>query len=674
MKHLQFKRISFIFFLILSIPSFAQFPFGFETQKKGLTCERIPLIMQFMLAKHVMIKKLDSTLKERTIEEYIKGVDPSKTLLLTKDVSEIKNLLSKFFDDLKKRDCGALKKIQDISISRAIENEAFMKEFLGDKYVLDENVEIVTDPDKRQFSSTQKDKEQQLIKYAHFQISNYLLAGTEIKEAKKLLFHRYEIITKRLKEKPENKFYDDFVKAHASAFDPHTNYLSLDDFEDFQITMRLSLEGIGAQLSSEDGFTVVEEIIPGGAADRAKVLLQKDKIIAVGQVPKKKGAKVDSTNVIDMDLKDVVRLIRGPKDSQVQLTLLRKAGSETKRMEVVIKRDKISLKDQEAKLKIEERKIGDRTLKLGVIDLPSFYGDQEEKRSSYADVKKLLEQAKKDKVEGILLDMNQNGGGLLEAARQLGGLFIREGGIVATKDYEGSVRQLVDDDSSVVWSGPLVLLTSRASASAAEILAGAMKDYKRALIIGADHTFGKGSVQEVNPFAYDMGAIKITTALFFLPGGQTTQHQGVSSHIVLPSTLNTDKIGEKSLDYSLQPQKIAPFVSTKANADEPLKAWVPITDSLVKRLAKNSEKRVKTEAKFAEILKEIEEAKKNQDVIKLADFRKKAKEDKKKEDEDKKKTLAQRKDAYVAPYINEGLNILADLVVEEEKDKKTAQH
>jgi carboxyl-terminal processing protease len=651
----------------------AQFPFGFETQKKGLTCERIPLIMQFMLAKHITVKKLDNTLKSRTIEEYIKGVDPSKTLLLARDVSEVKNLLNKFFDDLKRRDCAALEKIKEIAVKRAVENESFMKSLLSDTYKLNENVEIVTDPDKRMFAANEKEKEEQLTKYAHFQISNYLLAGTEIKEARKLLFHRYEIITKRLKEKSSQKLYDDFVKAHASAFDPHTSYLSMDDFEDFQITMRLSLEGIGAQLSSEDGFTVVEEIIAGGAADKAKILQPKDKIIAVGQVPKKKNEKIQSTNVIDMDLKDVVRLIRGPKDSQVQLTVLRKQGSETQRLEVVIKRDKISLKDQEAKLRVESRKVGDRTLKLGVIELPSFYGDQEEKRSSYADVKKLLEQAKKEKVEGILLDMNQNGGGLLEAARQLGGLFIREGGIVATKDYEGSVRQLVDDDPAVVWNGPLVLLTSRASASAAEILAGALKDYKRALIIGADHTFGKGSVQEVNPFAYDMGAIKITTALFFLPGGQTTQHQGVSSHIVLPSTLNIDKIGEKALDYSLPPQKIESFLSSKANLENPSQSWAPVNDALVKKLAKNSEKRVKADTKFQEILKELEENKKNPDVIRLAEFRKKAKEDKKKEDEDKKKTLAQRKDDYVAPYINEGLNILADMIAETET-KKTAQH
>jgi len=632
--------------------------------KKGLTCDRLPHLMQFMASKHYSIRKIDNTLRERTIKEYINFLDGSKTLLLLSDVKKVKNIMRKMFKTMKNSDCAALDQVKQIALDRSKENENFMRSFMGKDYKFDESIKLVTDPEKRQYAKNSAEKNELLKKFAHFQISNYLLNETPLEEAKGLLVHRYELVTKRIAEKDDQNQFSELLKAFATAFDPHTSYFSMEDFEDFQINMKLSLEGIGASLSSQDGFTVVEEVITGGAADRAGVLERKDKIISVSQVGKKNEKAV---SVVDMDLKDVVRLIRGKKGSKVKLTILRKSGSETKRMEVVIVRDKIDLTDSAAKLKMEKRVVDGKTYNLAVIDLPSFYGALEKgKRSSYDDMKDLLAKANKSKADGLLLNLRQNGGGLLEGARSISGLFINKGPIVATKDTEGNVRQLIDEDESISFSKPMVILISRASASAAEILPGALLDYDRAVLVGADRTFGKGSVQQVEPFANDMGAVKITTALYFLPKGESTQHQGVRSHINLPSVLQSEKIGENTLDYSLPPQKIKSFAGKEYNLNKGKQSYIPITDDIVKKLAANSKKRVESDKKFDEIRKEIIESKKNDGMVVLSDFRKKAAEDKKDED----KTLAERKKDMNEPYINEGLNVLVDLVDEVQKKEK----
>lgn len=650
---------------VFNFESRAQFsvPLQFQTQK-GLTCDRLPFLMHFMATKHYSIQKVNEMLTNRSIEEYLKFLDGSKTLLLKEDIRLVRKHMQRLMSEMKKGNCEDFDVIRGLVLKRAKENELFIKNLMGADYKFNENVVINTDPDKREYASSAKEKNDLLEKFAHFQISNYLLNETKLDEARKLLTHRYELISKRLEEKTQLSMYSDYLKAFAGAFDPHTGYFAKEDFEDFQIQMKLSLEGIGASLSSQDGFTVVEEIIPGGAADRANVLKRKDKIVSVSQV--KGGKPTEATNVVDMDLQDVVRLIRGKKGSKVQLTILRQEGSATNRLDVTIVRDKIDLEDQAAKLKVESRKVGDKTLKLGVLDLPSFYGAMETgKRSAYHDMRALLVKANKQNVDGILLNLRQNGGGLLDGARLITGLFLKQGPVVATKDTEGNVRQLIDEDDEIVFSKPLVVLTSRASASAAEILPGALKDYNRALIVGADHTFGKGSVQQVEPFAHDMGAVKITTALYFLPGGSTTQHQGVKSHIVLPSILQSDKIGEATLDYSLPPQKITPFIGTKANSQEPGKGFQPITEDIVKKLSKLSADRIKSSKEFADVQKELAESKKNEGVLILSDFRKKAKEDKAEES----KTVSERKEDLNAPYVKEGLNILIDLINEVEKKK-----
>lgn len=633
--------------------------FAQNSYATGLSCAVLPQLFGLYLRFHYVHREITNDVREHTVDQFVKSLDPTKMLLLQDDVKTFKKNLLSVFKTMDDGDCKKIDAIQEVLLARAIENENFAKEFLGEKYKLDDTVELITDPDKRKNPSNLDEKKKLLSKMIHFQISNYLISKTVLAEAKKNVIHSYELVTKRVKEKKPDERYVDFAEAFALALDPHSSYLSADSLEEFRIQMQLSLEGIGASLSSQDGFTVVEEVIPGGAADRMKVLLPKDKIIAVAQDGKK------AESVIDMDLQDVVKQIRGKKGTKVTLTILRQSEkSET--FDVTIVRDKVDIKESAAKITYENRKVNNVSMKIGVIDLPSFYGGGREGRSSFGDMRTLVIEAKKQKVDGIVIDLSRNGGGLLDDAVKIAGLFIRRGPVVATKGSDQKVDILSDRDEDILWSGPLLILTSRLSASASEILAGALKDYNRALVVGGDHTFGKGSVQVVSDLPQNLGAMKVSTGMFFIPGGDSTQHKGVDSHIELPSVFTTEDVGEKTMDYSLPAQKIASFVGDEANVLDPLKQWQPVTTDLISKLKKSSLDRVSKDTKFAEIKKSIEETKKNKGIIRLAEIRKKVEEENKKEEKEKKDKKDSRKAKLKesqAPLVSEGVNIMSDWLV-----------
>ncbi len=594
--------------------------------------------------------------REGTVDEYIKGLDPSKTLLLEGDVARLKKSLTKVFSTMQSGDCSALDEAESLVLERARDGEKLAKEDVDATFKRDENVELMLDPDKRGYARTEEDRKALVKKMIHFQMANYLISETKLEEAKKSLIHRYELIVKRIQERKANNLTERFAEAFAETLDPHSAYLSKQNLDDFNLQLRLSLEGIGASLSSQDGFTVIEELISGGGAEKSGMLRPKDRIIAVAQDRQK------PVNVIDMDLQNVVKMIRGKKGTKVTLTVLRQ-GEKSETFEVTIVRDKIDLKDQAAKITYENREVEGRKLKIGVIDLPSFYPGEKGARNSYRDMKNLLLEAKKNNVDGIVLNLARNGGGSLEDAVRISGLFINKGGVVATKERGRDPNVLADDEEDTVYNGPLVVLTSRLSASASEILAGALRDYKRALVVGADHTFGKGTVQILQGLPLDLGAMKVTTGMFFLPRGKSTQHAGVDSDITIPSIFNTEKIGEKSMTNSLPPQAIQPFLSTDANSAEMPNYWRPVNPTIVPKLTELSRARVKKDPKFAEIEKEAKEYEADRGVVKLADLMKKAngeKSKKKKDDKDKKR--GEKAKDLEAPVVQEAVNILADMI------------
>jgi len=651
-RHLRGFSLALALALPLSIAGGPQ-----PARAAALTCEALPNLVEAILQNHVKYRKLDDGLKDRAVDAYVKRLDPSHTLLLEKDVAELKQQLRPVFDEIQEGKCDRLKKSQLNLVTRYHDMESYFRSFVERPgYQIDSKVTLVTDPEKRGYPKTVDERNELYQKLAHFQMSNYVSAGTSLEEAKKQLVHRYELLSKQAAEQKTEDVYTAFLDSFASALDPHSNYLSADDVEDFQIGMGLSLEGIGLALSSRDGYVVVEEVIAGGAAERTQTIKRKDKIIAVAQ----EGSA--PANVIDMPLRDVVKMIRGKKGTPVELTVLRQ-GDTTERFNTTIVRDKINLEEQAAKLRFENRQVDGKTYKLAILELPSFYGDRDaSKRQSIKDVQELLDQAEKEKSDGLLLDLSRNGGGLLEHAVGISGLFLKKGPMVAVQHSPQQTQMLPDPDGEIRWSGPLVVLESRASASASEILAGALKDYKRAVIVGDDHTFGKGTVQSVVPLREGLGALKITTALFFRPGGESTQLAGVPADVVIPSPFDLSEFGEGAQPYSLPGQRIDPFVGPAANGSAPDdKRYTPVTPEIVKVLAERSQSRVAQSTEFAEMAKKRDEAKKNQGVIRLDQIEKEKKEDDAADAADQTPS-ARAAAREKSPQVQEAVMILADLV------------
>jgi carboxyl-terminal processing protease len=388
-----------------------------------------------------------------------------------------------------------------------------------------------------------------------------------------------------------------YLTALAHAYDPHSDYMSRRQTEEFSIAMNLSLVGVGATLQSDDGYCKIRELLPGGPAARSKLLKVGDRIVAVAQDGK------EPVDIVDMPLPEVVGLIRGAKGTGVRLTIIPgNAADSSVRKTIALVRDEIKLEDQEAKARLVEVK-GEtgQVTRLGLIDLPSFYsgtenGKRADQKSASADVARLLAKLKQEKVQGIVLDLRRNGGGSLEEAISLTGLFIKAGPVVQTKDLAGDLHVEFDRDPSVLYDGPLVVLTSRLSASASEILAGALQDYGRALVVGDSATFGKGTVQSVVPLAdvmhrfglpvqSDPGALKLTIRKFYRPSGGSTQLKGVASDIVLPSPTAALKAGEVEMPDALAWDSVSP--SEHAELDRVTPWLSTLRNVSAKRIAAN---------------------------------------------------------------------------------------
>lgn len=665
--------------LVISFLIFFQSQLFAINKESTLECGVIQPIMQAFLANHVYFRKMEPELETRTIEQYINRLDPSKSYLLESDVATIKTnlkgIMKKLYDNSIMRvtpDCASILAAQDILEKRTSEVEAFVRTFLSSpEFKFNENVELVVDPKLRNWSKNEKELKELTIKFLQFQISNYLATEMKLEDAKKQLIHRYELNVARQKKISPDEVYVFFLDAFATSLDAHSGFLGKDTLEDFEISMRLSLEGIGAALIWEDGYTTIDNLIPGGSAEKSGELQPKDKIIAVAQ------GEGPFENVIDMPLRDVVRLIRGKKGTLVRLSILRQTSKETTRLIVSLKRDKINLQDEAAKLTYTTVKDGDKNLKIAVIDLPSFYGDmQKQTRSCFDDMRKLVDQAKREKADGMILDLSRNGGGLLSEAVRIGGLFIKKGNIVATQDQSSKMEFLADEDEKVNWNGPLVVLTSRLSASASEIVSGALKDYHRALIVGADHTFGKGTVQAMMNLPRDLGAIKVTTGMFFIPGGNSTQYRGVTADVELPSIFSTKDIGESSLDYSLPAKSVSKFTSESANDADLAYNWNPVTPSLIEKLKGLSSARVEKNPEFKKIKEDLADLENSKSVVNLAKSMKKQKEEKAKEKKDGKKVARKGKrqsdEEYLkTPHVSESIQILADLIRMSSNNRQT---
>jgi len=427
--------------------------------------------------------------------------------------------------------------------------------------------------------------------------------------------HHYDWILHTISKWDGADILQAYLNALAHAYDPHTDYFPPENAEDFSIGMSLSLVGIGAKLTEDYGYCTIASLIPGGPAAQSKLLNEKDQIVAVAQ------SNLPPVNVVDMELTKVVQMIRGTKGTQVQLTIV-PAEDHTARRVVTLIRDEIKMEDEEAKAQlIEMPDSHGGTNRIGVIELPSFYGTVNmpdeivhSPKSCTEDVARLLKKLEQEKIQGVILDMRSNPGGLLNEAVNLTGLFIKSGPVVLARDPDGKVAVLSDTDNNELYSGPLVVMINRFSASAAEICAAALQDYGRAIVVGDTSTHGKGTVQKptpLRPFVWpataaatnDPGTLKITINKFYRVSGASTQLKGVASDIVLPDILNySTEIGETSLENPLPWDTIPSATYDKLNLAQPYLA----------QLKKDSAARIATNQDFTYIRQDIDELKKLQ--------------------------------------------------------------
>jgi carboxyl-terminal processing protease len=565
-------------------------------KSEGLKHSDVQYLIGQVLSVHAQYNELDDELSKRILSNYIDTLDYGKYYFYQSDISEFSKHEKHFDDYITIGDFRAVYEIFNVYKKRYDEAMEIFDELLKADYDFQVDETIITDRRNVPFAANKDDMRERWRKNIKLQLLNYISAGKDINEAKQKLQKKYQLAKKRLEEINNDKLMDIFLNSVTTALDPHTNYLSYEDSQDFDISMKLKLEGIGVRLRSEDGFVIVESIITGGAADKLPEELKlkpNDKIMAVAQ------GNGDPVDVIDMDLKDVVKLIRGEKGTKVTLTILRESvnGDKPQRLKVPIVREEIKLEDSEVKYSVHSMDRDGHDFKIGYIKLPSFYKDDDSGKSSSGDTKAAIENLKKEHVNLIVLDLRGNPGGRLDEAVEIAGLFIDEGPVLQVMNKNNPPRIYYDNDPAIYYSGPLVVLIDRFSASASEILAGALKDYRRALFIGASNTFGKGTVQSYSELRRNMGAIKITTHIFYQPGGTSNQLNGIAPDILVPDMSSIWDISEAESKYPLKWQRIDPANFKKYNM---------LNESLVKSLKSISEKRTSA-GEYAELRKKIKE-------------------------------------------------------------------
>ena len=557
---------------------------------------------------HYLQQPFDDVVSSKFLDKYLDSLDPAHLVFFQTDLAQFEKWRTELDDMIMKTGDTSPAEIifnrfldhfarQVAYATNLIANEKF--EFIGNERYTPNRKELPRPSDLTEAKKLWHER-------VRVEWLTELLDKKKPAEIKETLTRRYTRQLRMLEEFDSDDVFQIYLDSLAHVYDPHSDYMGKSAFDNFNISMKLSLFGIGALLRSEDGYCKIQELMDGPAKKSGQIK-PNDKIIAVAQGA---GEPVD---VVDMKLNKVVELIRGAKGTEVRLTVVPvDAPDPSTRKIVTLIRDEIKLEDQEAKAKLIELPGEDSQtpLRVGIIDLPSFYADLEsrkaDRKSTTTDVAKLLNKLKEEKVAGVILDLRRNGGGSLEEAINLTGLFIKEGPVVQVKDPDGHISVDKDTDPAVLYEGPLVVLTSRFSASASEILAGALQDYGRALIVGDSSTHGKGTVQtllRLGPImrtTNELGALKITIRKFYRASGSSTQLKGVVPDIVLPSVNNYMDVGEVSLSNALAWDTVPSAKYDPVNVIPPL----------LPELRRRSDARITSDKDFAYVRDEIERFKK----------------------------------------------------------------
>jgi carboxyl-terminal processing protease len=592
-------------------------------------------ITRLMSREHLTRHPLDNEIASRWITNYLKMLDPRKVFFTQADVDGFMKFRDQLDDMALKGDTSFAYLVFNKFLERFDERVKLVDQLLASKNDFTVEEDLITDPDLISYAkddADMRDRWRKRIKYELLELASEKAkpdsaapgipnatpiegpAESKFKLDSQLSHEKisktYHFRIKRMKQTSADELLEMYLTALTTSYDPHTSYMSPESLENFEIQMRLNLEGIGAALEAPEGETIVKKVIPGGAAAKDGRLKPDDKIVGVGQ-----GADGPIKDVNEMKLNNVVKLIRGHQGTIVRLQVVPKGETDPKIYNIT--RQQIELTDSEARSVIFEagKKPDGLPYKIGIINLPSFYMDmtgaragREDFKSTTRDVAKLLKEFEKQKVDAVVVDLRYNGGGSLTESINLTGLFIDVGPVVQVRDFDGSKAQIYEDtERGVAWAGPLVVLTSKYSASASEIFAGAIQDYKRGLVVGDTSTHGKGTVQSLLDLgaklfrginnAPQLGALKITMQQFYRPDGDSTQNRGVLADVELPSLRSQLDVGESTLPFAMKFDQV-PAV--------PYRKYPFVDNRIVDQLKNLSGQRRKDSKDFQKVLHDIE--------------------------------------------------------------------
>lgn len=544
------------------------------------------LTAEFLTRFHYRPIPLDDALSVRIMNRFIDSLDPDRLIFLQADVDKFLTGSKEIDDAIDRQDLTIPFSIFNVYQMRIIERMTFARGLLKQNFDFSKQEEFSIVRDKEPWPRSNAESDDLWRKRVKNDWLRLKLVGKDDATIRKTLDKRYENSIERTYKYKSDDAFQSFMAAYTTSVDPHTDYFGVKASAEFDISMKLSLVGIGAVLQERDDYTTIRELVAGGPAQSSGKLAVGDRIIGVGQ-----GKDGPIKEVIGMRLDEVVQMIRGDKGSVVRLDILpADAGADGKHHVITLVRDKISLDKQAAKKTILPVKDGDVTRKIGVITLPAFYEDIQARRkgdknykSASRDVAKLIAELKQDKVDGVLVDLRNNGGGSLSEAIDLTGLFVGKGPVVQQRNANGEVKVESDNLPTPAWKGPLGVLINRGSASASEIFAAAIQDYGRGVVIG-EPSFGKGTVQTVvdldevanNPKP-EYGELKFTVAQFFRIDGGTTQLRGVTPDISLPGLFDLKLVGESSFDNALPWSQVS---AAKYKASDDIKALLPKLQNL----------------------------------------------------------------------------------------------
>jgi len=533
---------------------------------------------------HYKAMPLDDAMSEKIFDRYLKVLDSEKLFFVQADIDQLAGVRTRLDNAIIEENLTAPFAIFNRYVQRASERFAYARGLLKDGFDFRQKESFQYDREKADWPKSEREMQDLWRKRVKNDWLRLRLAGKDDKSIAETLDKRYLHSLKRIARMKSEDAFQTFMNAYAMAIEPHTNYMGPQASEDFDISMKLSLVGIGAMLAEKDGYSTIRELVPGSPASMSEQLKVGDRIVGVAQ-----GESGAMTDIVGWRLNDTVALIRGAADSLVVLDVLpADAGPDGKHKRVSLIRKKITLADQAAKKSIIPVAESGATRRIGVISLPTFYQDFEARqkgdpayKSATRDVSRLLDELKAEKVDGILIDLRNNGGGSLNEAIELTGLFIGNGPVVQQRDARGKLSVEESANAGAAWDGPLGLLINRNSASASEIFAAAIQDYHRGVVIG-EPSFGKGTVQtmiSLDQLAKNdkpqFGELKLTVAQFFRINGGTTQLRGVKPDILFPSAADAENIGESSFDNAL------PWMQVKAADYAPAGDLKPLLPTLL---------------------------------------------------------------------------------------------